>query len=184
MRFKKLEYKDLDGKAQQLADRVLKVSSDGLGGPFNLLFRSGEMGSRMMDLLAYFNDETEILDPTCRRLTVLMLARNAGAKYAWWSHRRRALMTGQFTESQIDAINQRTKPDGLTPKQGAVADFIKELIAGGSRDETFKALRAHAEEDEIVELIVLCGTYATVSMLLNEGEVGIPAGEADTLIYD
>ena len=184
MRFEKLEYEELEGKARELADDVLKVSSDGLGGPFNLLLRSGEMGTRMMSMLAYFNDETKILEPSCRRLAVLMLARKANAKYAWWTHCRRAFAGNQFDETQIDSLNHRKKPDGLTAKQGAVYDFVSELISGGTKDSTFYALKEHAQEDEIVELIVFCGTYTTVAMLLNEGEVGIPDGEIDTLIYD
>lgn len=184
MRFRRLEVDELTGEAARLARRVMAVSGDGLGGPFNLLLRSPKMGHKMMDLLGYFNDETRTLDPRCRRLAVLVLARAAGATYAWWTHRRRALRLGEFTEVQIDAINDCRMPKDLLPKQAAVWRFVTELIGGGTTDAAFAALRDETDEAEIVELIVLCGTYTTVAMLLREGQSRLPAGEEDTLRYD
>ena len=181
-RFRRLEPDDLPDGARPLAERVLRVSSDGLGGPFNLMLRSPAMGGRLMDLLQYFNDETRVLDPVCRRLAVLVLARRAGARYAWWTHSRRALKAGQLAPATIDALNRGQRPQGLAPKQAATVDFVVELTGGGVSDATFARMRALADEAEIVELIVFCGTYTTVAFLLNEGQVGIPEGETDTLL--
>ena len=185
MRFSRLTPDDLDDAARVLAERVLQVSADGLGGPFNLMLRSPAMAVRLMAMLTYFNEDTQVLDPLCRRLAVLALAREAGAAYAWWTHRRRALARGEFPPAVIDAINRREVPPGLTAKQAATLAFAGEIARDGrSSDATHAALRAEMGEAEVVELIVLCGTYATVAMLLAEGEVGLPEGEVDTLIRD
>lgn len=181
-RFQRLEMADLPADAVPLAERVMRVSADGLGGPFNLMLRSPAMGGRFMDLLQYFNDETKVLDPVCRRLAVLVLARRAGARYAWWTHSRRALKAGQLPSETIDALNRGERPHGLTGKQAATVDFVIDLTAGGVSDATFERLRGLTSEAEIVELIVFCGTYTTVAFLLNEGEVPIPDGEIDTLM--
>jgi len=181
-RFERLDLDDLPPEAMPLARRMMLVSSDGLGGPFNLMLRSPEMGGRLMDLLHYFNDETEVLDPLCRRLAVLVLARWANARYAWWTHSRRALRAGQFAQEVIDAINRGERPEGLPAKQAATIDYVIELTGGGVSNATFGQLRALASEAEIVELIVFCGTYTTIAFLLNEGEVRIPADEVDTLL--
>jgi 4-carboxymuconolactone decarboxylase len=181
-RFRRLELDDLPPEARPLAERVMRVSADGLGGPFNLMLRSPDMGDRLMDMLQYFNDETKLLDPVCRRLAVLVLARRAGARYAWWTHSRRALKAGQLTPETIDALNRGERPAGLTSKQAATVGFVVELTAGGVSDPTFERLRSMADEAEIVELIVFCGTYTTVAFLLNEGRVPIPEGEKDALL--
>lgn len=185
MRFARLGLDDLQGEARDLADRVLQVSADGLGGPFNLLLRSPRMGAKMMALLSYFNEESQVLDPVCRRLAVLVLAREAGAIYAWWTHCRRALARGEFSQDVIDAINRRAEPPGLDARQQATVAFARDLARNGrSSDASFAALRGVMAEDEVVELIVCCGTYATVAMVLAEGEVGLPEGAVDTLIRD
>jgi 4-carboxymuconolactone decarboxylase len=181
-RFRRLEMADLPAEAVPLAQRVMRVSADGLGGPFNLMLRSPAMGGRLMDLLQYFNDETKVLDPVCRRLAVLVLARRAGARYAWWTHSRRALKTGQLSPETLDALNRGERPQGLAEKQAATVDFVIELTGGGVSGTAFARLRDLADEAEIVELIVFCGTYTTVAFLLNEGEVPVPAGEPDTLM--
>jgi 4-carboxymuconolactone decarboxylase len=181
-RFSRLEMDDLPPEARPLAERVMRVSADGLGGPFNLMLRSPAMGGRLMDLLQYFNDETKVLDPVCRRLAVLVLARRAGARYAWWTHSRRALKAGQLSPETIDALNRGQRPQGLSVKQAATVDFVIELTGGGISEPVFARLRVLASEAEIVELMVFCGTYTTVAFLLNEGQVPIPDGEADTLL--
>lgn len=39
-------------------------------------------------------------------------------------------------------------------------------------------------EPEITDLILFCGTYSTVAMILNEADVALPEGEDDTLARD
>lgn len=183
MRFARLGLDDLSDAARPLAERALAVSADGLGGPFNLMLRSPEMGARLMALLKYFNEETPILDHKCRRLTQLVLARRAGAAYAWWTHARRAVRGGEFSQAVIDALNRGERPTGLEAKQAAVVDFVIELaLTAHVSDAAFEALRQQSSEAEIVELMVLCGTYTGIAYLLNVGEVGIPADAENTLL--
>ncbi|NTF97910.1 carboxymuconolactone decarboxylase family protein [Rhizobium rhizogenes] len=179
---RRLEPDEFPPEAQDLVAQVLKVSADGVGGPFNLMLRSPEMGRRLMALLSYFNDETQILDPQVRRLAVLMLARRSSARYAWWTHRRRALSAGQFTPAQIDTLNQGARPEGLDAKLDATFDFVLSLIAGGPSDDALSSALRQLGETQLVELVALCGTYTTVAYLLKAGNVDLPEGENDTLL--
>ena len=181
-RFQRLEPDAFPPEAQDLVQRVTKVSADGVGGPFNLMLRSPPMARRLMALLDYFNDETEVLEPLTRRLAVLILARRASARYAWWTHRRRALAMGQFDATTVDALNRGEKPAALSPRLSAVFDFVIAMTGTGASDSAFAALRQHLDEAEVVELIGLCGTYTTIAYLLNEGGVLLPEGETDTLL--
>lgn len=185
MRFKLEQYEDLQGSAKDLADRVLQVSSDGLGGPFNLLLKSPVAGAIVVDMLDHFNGGFSHVDPLSRRLAVLILARHAGARYAWWTHRVRALKAAQFTQYQIDALNAQHRPEGLDARLTAVFDYVTELTRGTpTSDAAHAALRAQFCEVEVVDLILFCGLYSTIAMLLNEADVALPDGEADTLRRD
>ncbi len=185
MRFELETLESLTPEARVLAERVLAVSSDGIGGPFNLLLKSPATGARIVDLLDHFNGGFSTLDARLRRLAVLILARHAGARYAWWAHRRRALKSGEFTGAQIDAINRRAVPEGLDTRLTAVQAYVQALTRGTPTPAPLlAALQAALTEAEVVDLIVFCGTYTTVAMLLNEADVALPAGEEDTLNRD
>ncbi|WP_370205877.1 carboxymuconolactone decarboxylase family protein [Pararhodobacter marinus] len=185
MRFTLETYEDLQGPARDLADRVLKVSSDGIGGPFNLLLKSPETGARIVDLLDHFNGGSSAIDGLSRRLAVLILARHSGARYAWWTHRRRALNAGEFTEAQIDALNAKLRPEGLSAALLAVHAYVTALTKGTPTPAPVLAtLKAALPEAAVVDLILFCGTYMTVAMILNEADVALPEDEVDTLRRD
>lgn len=181
-RFTKLAYGDLDPPARALADRVMSRSSDGIGGPFNMLLKSPVLGQRMVDLLDYFNEGQTLLPARCRRLAVLILARASGARYAWWSHSTKALDTGEFSAAQIAALNREKTPGGLDAETAATHDYVRAILNGTPTPEDALArLKAVFDEAVIVDLIVLCGTYATVANLLNEADVQLPESAEDTL---
>src|SRR5882672_2455336 len=50
----------LNAQQRALADEILKVSSVGLGGPYNALLRSPELGQRMFALLDYLRFNTSV----------------------------------------------------------------------------------------------------------------------------
>src|SRR4029079_17669902 len=59
-RFPQLTKEQLTDAQKPLADEILKVSSVGLGGPYNSLLRSPVLGQRMFDLLHYLRWETSV----------------------------------------------------------------------------------------------------------------------------
>lgn|GEM_PF-3204057 len=181
-RFTKLIYDDLDPPARALADRVMSRSSDGIGGPFNMLLKSPGLGQRVVDLLDYFNEGETLLPTRCRRLAVLMLARAACARYAWWSHSTKALNNGELTAEQIAALNRQEPPGGLDAETAATHAYVRALIDGSpTPSDTLAQIKSVFDEAVIVDLIVLCGTYKTVATLLNEADVGLPEGAEDSL---
>ncbi|WP_176086137.1 carboxymuconolactone decarboxylase family protein [Martelella sp. HB161492] len=185
MRFEIETYDAQEGAAKALADRALGVSADGIGGPFNMLLKSPATGAKVMDLLDHFNGGGSHLDSRTRRLAVLILARKSGARYAWWTHRRRALAAGEFSPAQIAAINGKRLPEGLDERLVRVHAYVSALAAGTPTPEpVLKALKAVMSEAEIVDLIAFCGLYSMIAMILNEADVGLPEGEDDTLTRD
>src|ERR1700733_14636671 len=59
-RFPQLTMEQLNDKQKPLGEQIMKVSSVGLGGPYNSLLRSPMLGQRMFDLLHYLRWETSV----------------------------------------------------------------------------------------------------------------------------
>ena len=59
-RFPQLTTEQLTDAQKPLAEEIMKVSSVGLGGPYNPLLRSPVLGQRMFDLLHYLRWETSV----------------------------------------------------------------------------------------------------------------------------
>ena len=78
-------YEQLPPDVRPLADDILKVSSAGLGGPYNALLRSPEMARRCFDLLDYLRFKTTV-EKRLNEFAILIQARLANAQYEWWAH--------------------------------------------------------------------------------------------------
>src|SRR5579862_3784876 len=59
-RFPLLKLEQLNDQQRPFADEVLKVSSIGISGPFNMLLRSPVMGQRMFAMLDYLRFNTSV----------------------------------------------------------------------------------------------------------------------------
>ena len=59
-RFPQLTMAQLDERQKPLGDDIMRVSSVGLGGPYNLLLRSPVLGRRMFELFRYLRWETSV----------------------------------------------------------------------------------------------------------------------------
>ena len=59
-RFPQLTMDQLDEKQKRLGEQITKVSSVGLGGPYNPLIRSPVLGQRLLDLFYYLRWQTSV----------------------------------------------------------------------------------------------------------------------------
>src|ERR1700687_4210607 len=59
-RFPQLTLDQLDEKQKPLGEQIMKVSSVGLGGPYNPMIRSPVLGQRLFDLFYYLRWETSV----------------------------------------------------------------------------------------------------------------------------
>ena len=59
-RFSQLTMDQLTDQQKPLAEQIMKISSVGIGGPYNPLLRSPVLGQRMFDLLHYLRWETSV----------------------------------------------------------------------------------------------------------------------------
>ena len=172
-RFRQLDYAELDAGAAALADEILKVSSAGIGGPYNVLLRSPEMARRTFHLLDYLRFNTSV-PRHLNEFAILIQARLADAQFEWWAHYPIALKCGLRAEV-ADALREGKRPRDMLPDEQAVFDYCVHLsLENRVSDAVFAQVKAVLGEQQLVDLTVLCGTYVMVSMVLNAAEVGVP----------
>jgi len=172
-RFPQLTMEQLNPRQEALAQEILKVSSAGIGGPYNALLRSPEMAERAFNLPDYLRFKTSVPRPL-NEFAILIQSRLATAQYEWWAHYPLALKAG-LPSAIADALKEGRPPAKMAADEESVYQFCVEMslnhVVG---DATFDRVHSLLGEQQTVDLIVLSGTYVMVSMLLNTAEVGVP----------
>ena len=179
-RFPQLTPERLDAEQQRVAAEILKVSSGGLGGPYNFLLRSPVLADRFLKLADYLRFNTSV-PRRLNEMAILIQARLWTAQYEWWAHHPLALKAG-LAPAIAEALKVGRRPEGMQPDEAAVYDFCVELSKRRAvSDATFERARTLLGEQQVVDLVALTGFYAKVSMILNVAEAGIPGGGAAPL---
>jgi len=92
-RFPLLKLEQLNDQQRPFADEVLKVSSIGTSGPFNMLLRSLVMGQRLFAMLDYLRFHTSV-PGKLNEFAILIQARLWTSQVAWTAHYPLALKAG------------------------------------------------------------------------------------------
>ena len=175
-RFVPADLKTLNAEQQALAGQILKVSSIGLGGPYNPLLRSPEMGRRMFDLLAYLRWKTSV-PHRLNEFAILIVGRAWRSQVEWYSHAPIALKAG-LAQAVIDDLKANRRPTSMQPDEAVVYDFVGELMARHCVSAaTFDRAKSVLGEQGVVDLTVVAGTYITVAMLIAVAEETVPPGK-------
>jgi len=179
-RFTQLKPDQLNDAQKKVAERILKVSSAGLGGPYNMLLRSPELTARYLGMTDYLRFETS-LPHRLNELAILIEARLWDAQYEWWAHYPIALKAG-VPEAVANDIKEGRRPAAMKPDEEAVYDVCIELLRDRHlTDATFVRAKAMLGEQQVVDLVAVAGFYVMVSSVIIAGEVGIPDGSAPPL---
>ena len=179
-RFAPPTWQEMTPAQRTMIEHVLAGPRDSLGGPFNVLLRSPEMGDKLQE----FGATMRFLDSVpavLRELAIIVTARHWSSEYEWQAHSRAAAQAG-LDASSIDAIRDGRRPKSLTPAEAAVYDFSTELLVTHAvSDATFAAAREVLGERGLVDVIALIGYYQTVAMMLNVDRYPLPAGATPQL---
>ncbi len=81
-RFSKFTMEQLNEQQKRVAERIMKVSSAGLGGPYSILLRSPVLAERYLGMTDYLRFETS-LPHRLNELAILIEARLWDAQYEW-----------------------------------------------------------------------------------------------------
>jgi len=160
---------------QTMTLNLLNGPRRGMGGPFNVLLRSPEMGDLAQKLGEYARFRPAV-PAKLRELAIIVTARHWTAHYEWNAHRNAAAQAG-LSADIVTAIANRRRPTGMQPDEEAIYNFATELLETKQvSDAAFKAVADRFGEKGVVDVIGVMGYYQLVSMLLNVDRYPLPAG--------
>jgi 4-carboxymuconolactone decarboxylase len=175
-RFPQLTMDQLNTYQKPLGEQIMKVSSVGLGGPYNPLLRSPVLGQRMFDLLYYLRWNSSV-PLRLNEFAILIIGRQWRSQVEWFAHAPLAIKAGLAPEIVADLKAQK-RPANMKPDEAMVYDFVTELTTQHKvSDETFARARQLFSEQQLVDLTSVSGTYITVAMVLAMAEESVPAGK-------
>lgn len=179
-RFPQLTLEQLDAQQRPLGEEILKISSVGLGGPYNPMMRSPVMGERLFRLLEYLRFKTSV-PRRLNEFAILIQARLWTSQVEWYAHYPLALKAG-LSDAVAQDLKAGRRPAGMKPDEELVYDFCMELSTRHEvSDATFERARKVLSDQQVVDLIALSGTYVTVAMLLNAAQEPVPPGKTPPL---
>src|SRR3989442_88419 len=159
-RLPQLTLERLNAQQRALADDILKVSSVGLGGPYNSLLRSPELGKRMVALLDYLRFNTSV-PRRLNEFAILIQARLWTSQVEWLTHYPLALKEG-ISEATASDLKAGRRPASMKPDEAAVYDLCMAISTTHAASDATYLRAAHVlNEPPMVDLITLNGTYTT-----------------------
>jgi 4-carboxymuconolactone decarboxylase len=177
-RFPQLSMEQLTDAQKPLGEEIMKVSSVGLGGPYNPLLRSPVLGQRMLDLWHYLRWETSV-PLRLNEFAILMVARQWRSQVEWFAHAPLAIKAG-LAPDIVAELKANKRPANMPPQEAAVYDFVTELTTRQAvTDETFARAKKLLGEQQVVDLTTVTGCYVATAMLLAMAEQSVPPGKEE-----
>jgi AhpD family alkylhydroperoxidase len=100
-------------------------------------------------------------------LVILRVAHLRGSAYELAQHERLALRSGVSRE-ELWRVAHGAAAEGWTPRERTLLAAVEELHANGDlADASWSELRAHLDEKESIELLMLAGHYEMLAVVLN-----------------
>src|SRR6202166_1456181 len=177
-RFPQLTMDQLSDAQKPLGEQIMKVSSVGLGGPYNPMIRSPVLGQRLYDLFYYLRWQTSV--PTkLNEFAILIIGRQWRSQVEWFAHAPLAAKAGLSPEI-IAELKTNKRPSNMPPEESAVYDFVTELTTAQKvSDETYARAKKVFNDQQIVDLTAVAGNYVMVAMMLAMAEETVPPGKEE-----
>src|ERR1700712_703680 len=175
-RFPQLTREQLSEAQKPLGEQIMKVSSVGLGGPYNPMIRSPVLGQRLYDLFYYLRWQTSV--PTkLNEFAILVIGRQWRSQVEWFAHAPLAAKAG-LSDNIIAELKAGKRPSGMAEDEALVYDFVTELTHTQKvSDETYARAKKVLNDQQIVDLTAVAGNYVMVAMLLAMAEESTTPGK-------
>src|SRR5580693_5627154 len=109
-RFPQLTVDQLNEAQKPLGEQIMKISSIGIGGPYNPLMRSPVLSQRLFDLFHYLRWETSV--PTkLNEFAILIIGRQWRSQVEWFAHAPLAAKAGLSPEILAE-LKANKRPSG------------------------------------------------------------------------
>jgi|SRR5579863_2514018 4-carboxymuconolactone decarboxylase len=165
-RFKPLTWEEMTPAQKTMIEHLLSGDRKGVGGPFNILLRSPEMGDLAQQFGASMRFHSS-MPPRLNEFAIIITARFWMAQYEWNAHRRAAAQAG-LSEDIIQAVAAGKRPAKMAADEEIVYNFCTEVLkTHQASDATFQATVKAFGEKGVVDIMGVMGWYQFVSMMLN-----------------
>lgn len=171
-----IDASEMSPDQQRVADAITAGPRGQVRGPFVPLLHNAKAADAVQRMGGFLRFDGT-LPGALREMVILMVARHWTAQYEWFAHHAIALREG-LDPAIAEAIAARRRPDFTDATLARVHDFVTELHRDHQvSDATFAAVLDGLGPAQVVELVVLCGHYNLISMVLNGFGVQVPTGE-------
>ena len=142
---------------------------------FAVLAHSPAVGASALRLVLGFLTRTA-LEPDLRELIILRVVERCRGRYAWTQHVEIARTVG-VNDLQIMALETGETPLALFTDRERTAFAFADEVLDSSRctDTTFVAVQQDFSSRQIVELLLLIGSFRTISGLMTHLDVEVEA---------
>jgi 4-carboxymuconolactone decarboxylase len=177
-RFPQLTIDQLDDAQRPLGEEIMKISSTGIGGPYNPMLRSPVLAQRLFDLFHYLRWETSV--PTkLNEFAILIIGRQWRSQVEWFAHVPIATKAG-LSPAIIAELKANKRPSDMAEDEALVYDFVTELTTTRKvSDGTFARAKKVFSDQQIVDLTAVAGNYVMVAMILAMAEQTVPSGREE-----
>ena len=149
-------------------------------GPYGILLQSPDLASRVAHTGTFVRFDLD-LPESLKETIIITTAREIDSQYEFYAHARLAREAGT-SEETIQAIANRTAPNGLSGDEEMVVRYTQELLRHHKiSDATFNAVRDRFGMQKTVEITALIGHYMLVGQILAAFEVDLPEGATPEL---
>lgn len=174
-RFAELSVAQLNDQQRPIAERILKFSRIGIGGPYHIMLRSPQAAEQVINLMEYLRFQSSVPN-RLKEFSVMIQGRLWRSQVEWASHYAPAIKAGVSAET-LAQLKRNERPSSMQPDEAAVYDFCMELFTKHSvSDETYQRLHQYLNDPQIVDLTLLGGTYVTVAATMAMANQGLPPG--------
>lgn len=116
-------------------------------------------------------DKESPLDLRSREIVILRVTANRGCEYEWGVHVAVFAKAAGFSEAQI-AATCAPFADCWTRDEQLLVDVVDALCASAGLEEALlTAFQARWSHEEQLEILALCGTYTTISLVANVAQL-------------
>lgn len=176
-RFPRIPEDQWSPEQRKTADSIVAGRRGEVRGPFVALLYSPMLAERVQKLGEFLRFESTLPERLVE-LGILVTARDTDCANIWQSHRALALKAG-LAPRIIAAIARRSRPSDLSAEEAAVFDFCSMINRDKNLDDpTFDRVVSFWGRQGAIDLIVVCGYYVLLAMVLNTARFPLPDGEA------
>jgi 4-carboxymuconolactone decarboxylase len=174
-RFPALAPEAMSAEQRAVADEISSGPRGGVRGPYVALLHHPALARKLQALGEHLRFNTQFGERVLE-IGILVTARHWNCQYEWVAHERLARKAG-VPEPIIDAIRQARVPDSMSEDEARVHRFCSEAVRHGEPGEAaYDAVVRRFGREGVLDLLALCGYYATLALVLNTARLPLPDG--------